>query len=355
MLLLFPFKLKSYKSIFNKLAVLATLIWFYILGILIHVLLIDISYIPSESMEKTLLTGDIVLVNKINYDSRLSSFIFKTSWINKFPIIKKESYGEPKSNEFRYKRLNNEFSTSERNDVVVFNFPEEEETYFIKRCIGLPGEEIEIIDGTVFCNREELNFPIKAKIKYRFWTNDFKIFLTTFDSLNIFKSELYNTWKEPYHDITLTQQDFHTLRLIQCVDSIFILTTSPDTLPSSYPYHKRFPWTFENFGPILIPQKGLQLRLTHDNYILYKKVFEIYEKRDFTFYNNQVYENGKPILYYTFKKNYYFMMGDNRHNSIDSREWGFVPEENIIGKATLVLFNYHNGKFRWDRFLKKIE
>jgi signal peptidase I len=128
-------------------------------------------------------------------------------------------------------------------------------------------------------------------------------------------------------------------------------TTSGDVYPYDTTYFK---WTKDNYGPIWIPAKGGSIPLTDSTYSLYERVIRVYEKNDLYRSNGQIILNGKPAASYTFKMNYYWMMGDNRHGSQDSRFWGFVPEDRIVGKAWLIWFSWENGP-RWNRLFKKIK
>lgn len=319
----------------------------FIIAISARIFLLEIYSIPSGSMENTLLPGDKVLVSKLNYGPRMPGSPFEVPWVNLFFYLNKEARASSDSAWYNYKRLKG-YSKIERNDITVFNFPKKKETYFIKRCIGLPGEKLEIKNGFVFCNNLQIEFPKKAKIKYHVWTNDYEKLLALIDSLELPHYGFYYR-KKTYHELILNPQQHWDIKNAPCIDSINIAVSQPDTVPHTYPHNIHFLWTFENFGPVLIPQKGMQIKLTPNIYYLYKKVFKNYERQTFTFENNRVYGNGKLIEYYTFKQDYYFMMGDNRHNSYDSRGWGFVPEEAIAGKAMVVLFSNDYYGFRWNR------
>lgn len=327
----------------------------FLLKICLRIFLFEIYAIPSNSMKNSLLPGDKVLVSKLNYGPRLPHSPFEIPWINLLFYLNKEARASADSIWYDYKRLKG-YSNIKRNDITVFNFPHKKETYFIKRCIGMPGETVAVQDGLVSCNQQELEFPAGAKLKYRIWPNNFQTFLALADSLDQRVFGIYhNRRKEKYRELALNQEQYKVIKNASCIDSLCISAAKPDSIPHTFPHNKRFLWTFENFGPVLIPKRGMQIKLTSDNYFLYKKAFKNYESQNFTFKNNQVYDKGKQIKYYTFKYDYYFMMGDNRHNSYDSRGWGFVPEEAIVGKAVLVLFSNDYDGFKWDRFLKIIK
>lgn len=351
--LLFSSKLTPFVKL-RKIVAIPITIGFVIIAVCLRIFLVEIYSIPSSSMEGTLMPGDKVLVSKLNYGPRLPSSPFEVPWINLLFYLNKEARASSDSIWYDYKRLKG-YSKIQRNDIAVFNFPHKKETYFIKRCIGLPGENLEVRNGLVLSNEQECGFPVRATVKYRVWTNSFQKFLALADSLAFPNfGFIRNRRREKYRELLLNQEQYNALKDVSCIDSLNIASAKPDSIPHTYPHHKRFLWTFENFGPVLIPQKGMQIKLTPNNYYLYKKVFKNYERQNFTFESNQIYDNGKLIEYYTFKQDYYFMMGDNRHNSYDSRGWGFVPEEAIVGKAVLVLFSNDYSGFKWDRFFKII-
>ena len=354
MFLLF-FSIQKYFICIRKSVITLSLLTFFFVTICSKVLFVEIYSIPSSSMENSLLSGDKVFVSKLNYGPRLPGSPFEIPWINLLFYLNKEARASSNSTWYNYKRLKG-YSNIKRNDIAVFNFPHKKEIHFIKRCIGLPGETLHVKNGHVICNKQELRLPATAIMRYNVWPNNIQKYLALADSLELPGLGIYhNRRREKYRELVLNQKQYNAFKNARCIDSLFITANKPDTIPHTYPHNRRFLWTFENFGPVLIPEKGMQIELTPNNYYLYKKVFENYEKQNFTFENNQVFKDSKPIKYYTFKQDYYFMMGDNRHNSYDSRGWGFVPEEAIVGKAVLVLFSNDYSGFKWDRFFRIIK
>ena len=228
-----------------------------LLAVFVRVFLIEIYSIPSGSMENTLLPGDKVQVSKLNYGPRMPASPFEIPWINLLFYLNKEARASADSTWYGYKRLKG-YSEVQRNDVLVFNFPHNKKNVFIKRCIGLPGEKLEVKNGVVLCNGNKFDFPEQAKIKYKVWLNDINRFLTLVNSLELPLSGFYYNRREPFHEVVLSQQQYQTIKNRTCIDSLCIVASQPDTIPHTYPHNKNFLWTFENFGPVVIPQRGMQ-------------------------------------------------------------------------------------------------
>jgi len=354
--LLIAYKIAIWKKsrIVKWIHLLFVIVAFFLAAISIKIFLIEVYSIPSGSMEDTLIAGDKVLVSKLNYGPRIPNSPFEIPLINLFFYTNKESRINVDSKRFDYKRLKG-LSTIKRGDVMVFNFPNNEHTYFIKRCVGMPGDTLEIKDGTVICNKIELDFPAEAKIKYRLWFNNMTKFRILLDSLKIPKLRTTINFSQKCYELDLNEQQYLYMKTVKCVDSIRVAVSEQDTISHTYPHNDKFLWTFENFGPVIIPKKGMKIELTQNNYLLYKKVLEEYENQNLIFNNNKVFHGEDQVEYYTFEQDYYFMLGDNRNNSNDSRAWGFVPKHAIIGKAVLVLFSIKNSRINRERVLKVIE
>ena len=303
--LLFSSKIRFFVWIRKKtiLSISVTLIGIFTLVIFIRVFLIEICSIPSSSMEDTLLPSDKVIASKINYGLRMPSSPFEIPWINILFYLNKDARASSDSTWYEYIRLKG-YSEVHKNDVFVFNSPYNKKEYYVKRCIGLPGETLKINNGIVLCNGSEINFPKLAKIKYKVWLNDITSFLLLADSLKLQLSGFYNNRREPYREVILSPQQYRTIKNTACTDSLFISAAQPDTIPHTYPHNKLFLWTFENFGPVLIPEKGMQIELTPENYFLYKVIFDKYEGQNYSFKNNHVFSNEGPLQYYTFKQGY---------------------------------------------------
>lgn len=323
------------------------------LAILIKVLCFSTYSIPSISMEDTLIPGDRILVSKLHYGPRLPRSPFEISWINVLFYLNKNARTHIDSTWFKYKRLNG-FTKILRNDILVFDFPGKNKgTFYIKRCIGLPGEVVEIKYGTVYCNRKEVKIPDFAKEAYNIkLLKNGKLFDIA-DSLKFVLNGKGNN-KNNWFQTELNHQQLLNLEAYPNIDSIHITLTNNDSLSNTFRYRKRSMWTIDNYGPVIVPEKGMRIEMTEENYLIYGNTINDFEDQKVYFEKGLVKLNGEQLTTYTFNQNYFFMMGDNRHNSGDSRVWGFLPEEGIIGKAVFVFFSYNQGKFKWRRIFKKL-
>jgi signal peptidase I len=317
--------------------------------------------VPSTSMEKTLLPGDLIFVNKLSYGVRLpiTPLTFPLSH-NKMPFNENwDSFTD--LIQFPYVRL---FSSEiERNDVVVFNYPLENEVpidhrpFYIKRCIGLPGDTLQLKNQRVFINNKYFPFPKKVAFNYNVQANK-KLTQDTLLKYDI--TEGGKIGGEHFWQLTLSDSAKKCLANLDYITAIKPLNVDPNAFADYiFPYHENYTWNIDYFGPLVIPKKGVTIKLDTNNIYLYRKIIEQYEGNELEWNNSIFLINGKDVNDYTFGMDYYFMMGDNRHNSSDSRFWGFVPEDHIVGKATSVLLSVNKNphaknKYRWERFFMGI-
>lgn len=371
---------------------------------IIRTFIFEAYVIPTGSMEKTLLVNDFLFVSKTAYGPRIPNTPLAFPFVHHtLPMGSSPSYLE------WIKLPYNRFFASpvKRNDVVVFNYPvgdtvigefQSEINYydylrayesrggtrdmlfaerddilvrpvdkrenFIKRCVAIGGDTIQVVNGVVFINGKQSMVPKESEMPY-YVTLDGKGFFSD----EFIRNELNVDPDNPdQRDMIQMQDSPNTYRLtltpaqLEKVRSFpFVVGTSvtPELNTSgfgnTYPYDtSHFKWSEDNYGPIWIPQKGGKIQLDARNISIYRRVIQVYENNSWEERDGKVYINGKASKDYTFKMNYYWMMGDNRHNSQDSRFWGFVPEDHIVGKASLIWFSWQNGP-RWNRIFKKIE
>lgn len=371
--------------------------------------------IPTSSLEKSLLVGDYLLVSKLSYGPRIPNTPIAFPLVqNTFPISGNKSYLEWPN--WGYKRIKG-LGKVKRNDIVVFNFPAgdtiavkkqnpdyyslvsmegreriklDHKTFgdimyrpvdrrenYVKRCIGMPGDSLQIINNDVYINGQRGKDPKNIQYNYYVETDGTLISDKVFYALGISKDDqnlvsnyiqyhgLLNFMKfepvngnfKPIYRLPLTHEAKKTLESYAYIKQIKI---EPEEMGgSTYPLSLETGWTRDNYGPIWIPKKGATITLNEKNIALYSRCIKNYEGNTLEFRDNKIFINNQPADSYTFKYDYYFMMGDNRHNSADSRSWGFVPEDHIVGKPILVWLSLNkdrslfNGKIRWNRFLRK--
>jgi signal peptidase I len=319
--------------------------------------------IPSQSMEGTLLAGDFLFVSKMHYGARLPNTPIAFPFGHQtFPGTDIQCYTDKP--QFKYKRLPG-FMKVERGDAVVFNYPMESErpvdkrTNYIKRCIGLPGETIEIVDGQVIIDGKPMKNPDHLQHVHYIRTNGTPFNPQVLENLDI---DIYTEAKQildTLYEMTLEEKQVECLKKfgnVKGVDRYIFQPLHPILYSETFPKDTtRYKWTVDNFGPLWIPKAGATIQLNTDNIPFYRRVISVYEGNDLKEENGKIFINGQPADSYTFKMDYYFMMGDNRHNSEDSRFWGFVPEDHIVGRALLVWMSVNpNGGIRKRRFLRLV-
>lgn len=320
------------------------------LAVSLRVFVLDLYEIPSISMEGSMCRGDKIIVSKLHYGPRLPESPFEIPWLNLFFYSNKQARAKIGVKWWPYQRYNG-FSEVKRNDVVVFNHPVTDKILYIKRCVGLPGNTICIKKSIVYCNKKALLNPSTIKYTYQAIVTNPEKFRKLVDSLGLASAVKPLPLRVK---LELTVQQYHLLKKLNCVNSL-LLTDFPvmpfiENRPGSTPRY----WTANNWGALWIPQKGKMLELTPENFRIYRLVLEKFEKASIVCKGNTFWLNGTKITRYRFRQNYYFMMGDNRHNSVDSRYWGLVPEQNIIGRAVIVLYSSNTNKF-WNRVLTLVK
>jgi signal peptidase I len=346
---------------------------------LIRWLFLEAYTIPTGSMEKSLLINDFLFVSKLHYGTRTPKTILQVPlthqkiWFTEVPSyldwIQLPQYRLPG------------FTHVKNGDVVVFNYPGCPErpdefggydkypvdlrTNYIKRCIGIPGDVVELRAGQVFVNNKVFANPPGMQMEYAIEATT-QVNEKVFQKYDIseFEQDLRITDKTIYY-VKATEQGVKDMKALDFVKSITPMVMAKgdttDIRYNTFPYNSRlYPFNRDNFGPITIPKKGVTIQLDERNLALYKGVITTFDGNDDAKYvNGQIILDGKPITSYTFKQDYYFMMGDNRHGSDDSRFWGFVPEDHIVGKAVFIWMSIDKdgtflNKIRWSRLFSII-
>lgn len=376
-------KPKPKKSAFREW--LDSIVFAVVAATLIRWLFLEAYTIPSSSMEKSLLIGDFLFVSKLHYGARTPGtplqvpLTHQTIWGTNIPsfstLIQLPMYRLPG------------FSDVKRNDVVVFNYPGDPDepfedplqgnggykafpvdlrTNFIKRCIGVAGDVIEIKKAVVYVNGKEAEIPPRAQFFYRLESNDL-LDDRFFENEDI---QAYSAY--PADSITTSKYVYQIRTTPQIVDELkkhsFIKSVtheSPYTPTSTE--NGLFPVTakqnLDYWGPVQVPKEGLTIQLDSANVAKYANVIKYFDHNDadkVVIANGKISIDGKAITSYTFKQDYYFMMGDNRYESADSRFWGFVPADHIVGKAVFIWMSIDPNpksvlnKIRWNRLFRLI-
>lgn len=388
--------------------------------------------IPSSSLEKTLLTGDFLWVNKTAYGPRVPMTPVHFPLVqNTFPVINTKSYLD--NPQWKYHRLKG-MGSIELGDIVVFNFPggdsvallqqnpdiyalsrmiaeqmiaqggapepggehierdaavralgmnyirrnpqtfgeviwrpvDRRENY-VKRCVGLPGQEFEIKGGNIYNNGAKLPDYENVQFNYTFTNSRWNSMTPAqreafWDELEVSKADrVTNPQSGINGGVPLTKDQVNKLRNNPDISNLMRVEFSPyDNF--LFPLATSMPdgWTLDNYGPITIPERGMTVKLDRDGWARYGHTIAHYEPHTAEWRDGKAYIDGKPANEYTFEMDYYFMMGDNRHKSLDSRFWGFVPEDHIVGRPEIVLISFDPDKkglsgIRWNRILRRVK
>jgi signal peptidase I len=371
------------------------IIFAVIAATIIRVFFIEAYTIPTGSMERSLMIGDFLFVSKVNYGARIPmtpvAFPFAH---HTMPVTGGKAYWE--GVQWKYRRLPG-LSDIKRNDVVVFNFPEgdtvaleaQDQNYYnlvrsmghaavnsqftvtsrpvdkrenyIKRCIGIGGDVITMKNGIVSVNGKPEKLVPTGQITYAVKMKSSDVNFDVFTDLGFdINSDISSLGQENTFQFVGTEEMMAEVKKLD-----FVLSVKEDTAPAEYadisvfPQDKNRTWNVDNLGPITVPKKGWTVKLDSVTMPMYERAIRIYEGNKLEKSADGWLINGQKADTYTFKMDYYWMMGDNRHNSLDSRFFGFVPEDHVVGKALFIWMSVRDqgsffSKIRWSRIFKGI-
>jgi len=367
---------------------------------LIRTFIFEAYTIPTESMEKTLLVNDFLFVNKMSYGPRIPQTPISFPFVHNIMPFSATTPSYTKLVQIPYTRLPG-FVAVKRNDVVVFNFPAGDtiinlpdfgskvpyydvlrQSYngnrealfaeypilvhpmdktdnYIKRCVAVGGDTLQVKDGVVYINSSINDIPEFSQTEYVVQTNgqpfnpEFLMTKLHIDIDDDTKQQLYPyDRKTGSYIINMTPNEAKLVAKQPNVVSSQL--TSINATNPVFPYNASLPWTPDNYGPVYVPKKGIPLNISTTNIDVYRRLISVYEAQQLVEKEGKFFINGKETTTYTPKYNYYWMMGDNRHRSQDSRYWGFVPETNVVGRASLIWFSWEKGP-RWNRLFRSIK
>ena len=401
----------------------SSILFAVVIATLVHTYFIQPYIIPTGSLEKTLLTGDFLFVSKYHYGARVPQTAVSFPMVHDtIPVAKIRSY--LKNPEIPYMRLPR-LQKIKRNEIVVFSWPADtvrqffkkeakvdkpidKKSNYVKRCVAIPGDTLEIIDGIIHINGEQTVLPDRAKPLYGYTAYS----KTGISARELIKQGIKDLNRRYRIENDITQQQLNALfanninvirqgdmliaitgsrgiprslirkerlrvtELRETKKTVFLTLDEANSLTNNisldslvrninqtktyntnfFPNDIRYNWNEDNFGPIVMPKQGITVVITRENIALYKKLIRDYENKSLEEINGTYYIDGKATDTYTFEKDYFWMMGDNRHRSEDSRFWGFVPDNHIVGKPIFIWMSIDgindgisNWKVRWDR------
>lgn len=381
---------KAYKEIAGW---IEAILFAVIVAFAIRMYFIEMYVIPTSSMEKTLLVGDYLGVNKFYYGTKMPNTPLSFPFVHNVNPLKpnQKSYLEWIKNPYR--RLKG-VDKVKRNDVVVFNYPEgdtvatvapqnnyyqlvrhygrdavkkqsdimvhpvDKRDNYIKRAVAVPGDVFQVKDGYVYINGIKEQVRDGVQFTYEIKT-DGSLSASKIEELGVTAEDMQFNRDGKTLTVLLPESKLEEAKAIKGVESIeriYFIEPDLDVFPHDTTIYK---WGVDSFGPLEIPSKGSTVKLTKENLPIYDRIIRVYEGNELEIKGDEIFINGQKSDSYTFNMDYYFMMGDNRHNSLDSRFWGFVPEDHVVGKASFVWFSVDKNKsfpknIRFNRMFRAI-
>jgi len=365
---------------------ISSVLFAVIAATIVHTYFMQPFTIPTSSLEKTLLVGDFLFVSKFHYGARVPGTAVAFPMVHDtIPVLGVKSYlNKPQIPYLRFPG----FEKVERNDIVVFNWPVDtvrkffdrsgihynkpidKKSNYVKRAVGIPGDSLAVKNGYVFINGKQLELPERAKPQFSYIGQTkgqpFNPQLL-YKRYDITSGYSYNPSNNAFFIQSLSDEAFERFKNHPNVASIErYVDSAGNKNPRIFPNDGKRSWNNDNLGPIYIPEKGATVAITPETMGFYKEIIETYEGSEWGTENElringtQVLLNGQPIESYTFKQDYYWMMGDNRNNSEDSRTWGYVPANHIVGKPVFIWMSWDSNasgfdKIRWDRVFTTVK
>jgi signal peptidase I len=386
--------------------------------------------IPTSSLEKSLMVGDFLFVSKFSYGAKVPqtplafpfahhTMPFTTGtqayleWL-KLPYFRLPGLGKPRNNDivvfnypdgdtvvigaqnrsyydlartYGYQNMRNPNFVPEGNEIPIGKIvarPVDKREFYVKRCVAIAGDKLQVKDGQLYINDKIAPTPKHAQHFYFVKTNGavFGTYADQFipnagllDKLDIYLDEAHMVDIKGDTMVYLLNMPVDVMERVKNIPGVISMTKMNSPLGQYdahiYPHNPRYPWNNDNFGPITLPKAGATIKIDTSNICLYDRVIQVYDNNKLEIKNGKIFINDKETNTYTFKQDYYFMMGDNRHNSADSRSWGFVPYDHVVGTPLFIWFsmkdvaknpmsgkgalsslfkNSKEGKYRWDRF-----
>jgi signal peptidase I len=329
--------------------------------------------VPTPSMENTILVGDYLFVSKFHYGTRTTSTPLQ------IPLTHQKIWGTNIPSYLNWIELPSYrlpgISHVKRGDVVVFNVPPKSmnegkeypiqlKSNYVKRCVAIAGDRLEIIDKEIFVNGAALAHPENMKFRYLVSAKD-EITTRTLSRIELSSDDyglLGRFDNQVMYTMLLTNNQVDQLSSMPFISSV-VKQDKTNNGPESdiFPSSEYSKWNGDSYGPLVIPKKGMSIAVNDTTLAYYGETITLYEHLDdVSVSNGKLIIDGKESTTYTFSQDYYFMMGDNRHNSLDSRYWGFVPADHIVGKPLFIWLSVDSEadllhKIRWDRMFTKIE
>ncbi len=365
---------------------ISSILFAVVAATIVHTYFMQPYTIPTGSLERTLLVGDFLFVSKFHYGARTPMTAVSFPMVHDtIPLVRTKSYTS--SPQYPYFRLPG-FQKIKRNDIVVFSWPVDtvnafkpygdgkyhykpidKKSNYVKRCVGVPGDSLSVVDGYVYINGKQNELPDRAQLQFSYLGNT--------KGSNFNPQNLYNRYKIKPNEFGYNTSQFQSAGMTDEAAEKFknhpnvvslekMIAPKGQKNPGIFPNNGKVNWNNDNFGPIYLPEAGKTVKMDLKSFSLYRRIIEVYEGSELGIDNKlsvngtQVLLNGKPLDSYTFKQDYYWMMGDNRHNSEDSRLWGYVPANHIVGKPVFVWFSWDTNakglfnKIRWDRMFTTV-